>query len=232
MGKGTMYDSSKKVQIREISIGGNKGYDLLVCEDDATVADYLESLNEFIEKGAIDRQRHDGGREYPTCKACHNCCRERIPITSVDLWRLSEEKPINEIFAKYLRVSVQGRVVDITLKLGPEGVCRLNNSDSQLCSIYRNRPFVCQTYICCSLSRRALKLRETVLNTGEDQLVRDWIRMVDEGTVEPRIDEAEDWDLREEDWEPTPFEGKTSYAEILLKDLCSSQLWEKIRGIR
>ncbi|GAB4266672.1 hypothetical protein Tfer_3198 [Thermincola ferriacetica] len=218
-----------KVEVR--SEKNKQGYDVLILSEDATVADYLAAINLFIEESGIARPRHEKA-QAGTCMACNVCCQERIPLTSIDVVKLSSVIPLEELFAKYIYIYVHGRAVDITLQLGPDGICRLNSPDSRLCCQYQVRPLVCQTYICCPSSRRAARLREVVVNTGEDQLVRDWLKMVRQGIIEPKIDEAIDLDLHEDDWLPTPFEGKRSYDEVFLKDLCTPQLWEKLKWVR
>ncbi len=218
-----------KVQILEKKIRGSAGYDVVVNDASATIADYMDALNIFIENGSIHRLRGDEGQSAG-CMGCNNCCQERIPITSIDVNRLSQKIALPELFQKYIYIYVSGRSVDMTLKLGEGGVCRLNNPANRLCSNYSFRPLVCQTYICCTASSRAKALREAVVNMGEDQLVRDWICWVQEGILEPNIDEADDFDVDEDDWGATAFAGKTGYDQVLLQDVCSAELWEELRS--
>ena len=219
-----------KIKIIEKEIKGKKGYDVEVLDENATVADYLQEMNSFIEQARLDRIRHFESNQCSTCMACNNCCQERIPLTWIDVLNLSEAFPLEKLFKKFIHISVVGKSVDMTLKLNVMGLCHFNKAENGLCSYYANRPFVCQSYICCASSLKAKLLRETIVNTGEDQLVREWLRMVGAGKIEFRVDEAEDFNLDEEDWGPTAYEGKRYYCEVPIKELCTSKLWDKLNG--
>lgn len=128
-------------------------------------------------------------------------------------------------FDRYTTVTVQGPVVDIVLKRNEDdGRCIFLDRRTKLCRVYSARPFVCQTFICSPASRRALELREAMVNKGEDELVRLWLTagMVIHRAHNPRSDPR--------DWPSTPFAGKTRYSEVLLREILTDQLWKKMRA--
>ncbi|MEW6423252.1 MAG: YkgJ family cysteine cluster protein [Bacillota bacterium] len=127
-------------------------------------------------------------------------------------------------FDRYTTVTVQGPVVDIVLKRNEDGRCIFLDRRTKLCRVYSARPFVCQTFICSPAARRALELREALVNKGEDELVRLWLTtgMVIHQAHHPRPDPR--------DWPPTPFAGKTRYGEVLLREVLPGRIWQKLNA--
>jgi len=125
-------------------------------------------------------------------------------------------------FDRCTTVTVRGPVVDIVLKRDEDGRCIFLDRQTKLCRVYRARPFVCRTFICSPAARRALALREAVVNKGEDELVRLWFTagMVIHQTDNPRPDPR--------DWPPTPFADKTRYSEVRLKDVLPGKVWRNV----
>lgn len=224
---------------------GVPGYDLIVRDEDATVQDYLNALHAAIARLPLARTRRRGaqgrqGNFAPGCFGCDRCCAERAPLTLIDCLRLREaggrvagggtgkEDPEDrlpsweEFFDRYTTVTVRGPVVDIVLKRAEDGRCIFLDRQTKLCRVYRARPFVCRTFICSPAARRALALREAVVNKGEDELVRLWFTagMVIHQADSPRPDPR--------DWPPTPFAGKTRYSEVRLKDVLPGKVWRNV----
>ena len=221
--------SRVKVKIIPENIEGKQGYDISVLDEAATVQDYLDAVNEAIEQKSFYRSRSD----VAVCAGCDLCCAERAPLTWVDVCRLREfsgdsDATVQSLLEKFGYVVVDGPVVDIMLKRGPDDRCILLNRTTSLCSAYQFRPLVCQTFICCALSRRAELLREAVVNKGEDELVRQLLWEARAGKRSPLIDEGyrPKPDLR--DWPSTPFAGRTGYHEVYLKEVCSEKLWREV----
>lgn len=221
-----------KVKAFAVNIGGRKGYDLIVSHEAASVQDYLDALNELIEKGNLHRSR----ASVSTCEGCPGCCNERIPLTSVDIKNLmraeevslGQEDSYNKVLGCYSQVIVEDRAVDIILGSNSVGNCLFLDQQQGKCRIYQWRPLVCQTFICAPSSLKAKNLRETVVNQGEDQLVREWLLEAQNRGIPPVIHLGDDPNPVIEDWEKTVFNGKNHYNQILLKDICAPSLWEEL----
>ncbi len=226
---------------------GEWGYRVVVLAEDASVQDYLDALNQGILNLDLSRTRglHNSG-----CKGCDACCAERMPLTLVDLEILAQspcvskwinqrgpgwdsapgnrEQVLMAFVRRFCRVCVHGSSVDITLRLAEDGKCPFLERESGICGSYDFRPLVCQAYICCPASREALSLRESVVNAGEDELVRWLLSYAAENGIDFWYHEADDPQVNVEDWKPGSFTGKESYAQVRLKDVVSPELWERL----
>ncbi len=212
---------NQKIAVITRNISGITGYDVLIRGTGASVQDYLDTLNTAISALPLQRTR----RRARHCRACDRCCAERAPLTAIDCLILKNavgEDSLESFINRYTTVSVKGPVVDITLKQDDEGRCIFLNHKKKTCRFYEARPFVCQTFICSPATRRALELREEVVNKGEDELVRLWFKtdMVVHQAYNPGPNPA--------DWPPTPFTNKSCYSSILLKAVLSPNLWQKL----
>ncbi|MDN5347778.1 MAG: hypothetical protein PWP65_1342 [Clostridia bacterium] len=201
-----------RVEVRLWQVNGRTGYDLLVRDPEASVADYLQAL-ESLPGDKIYRPYNPGG----SCLGCDCCCGGRLPLTSIDLFTLragiqfltGRKLTPEEVLDKYCQVAQQGRALDITLRLDAEGYCIFLDPGTRRCRLYAYRPLVCRSFYCCPVTRRAARLRERIVNAGEDELVRLWLKL------KPR--EAHRRKLRPSDWPPTPFAGRSAYAEVPLR---------------
>lgn len=210
-----------KVEAVPAVLKGRTGYDIKVRDPEATVQDYIDALNRFIEEIPCSRTR---APEKESCYACDLCCQERIPVTLIDAYNLGGNRNVLDTITKFFHVYVEGRVVDITMGLNEAGTCRFLNLNKGICSNYLNRPLVCQTFICCPATRAAQQLREEVVNAGEDELVRSWLKS-GRSAGSYVINEAVNPKLNPKDYSATPFNTKTSYSQVRLKDVCSQKLW-------
>ncbi|WP_418790801.1 YkgJ family cysteine cluster protein [Phosphitispora sp. TUW77] len=212
-----------RVKVIPVLIDGKIGYDIEVTDPGATVQEYIDAVNNFIDTAKYCRIRNP---ETDSCFGCDLCCQERIPVTLIDVLNMSEGK-FRQFVCEMLHVYVEGRVVDITMSLDELERCRYLDNSLGICSNYRKRPLVCQTFICCPATRNANKLREEIINAGEDELVRKWFKFRDKNN-NPIIHEGilPAPDIR--DYCPTPFAGAVSYDQVKLIDLCNSRLWHKL----
>lgn len=223
---------SPKVIACPVDIKGRAGLDILVLNPAASVADYITAVDAFIREAQIERPRSQGS---PDCFGCYACCQERIPLTSIDYTRLfnhllfkSKGQPGHYFLDKISHISVAGRQVDITMRLEEDGTCTFLERNKGLCSIYPIRPLVCHLYICVPLSKNAMDLKELVVNLGEDELVRLWLKEAVQVGEEPAYHEGDQPDLHIEDWVDNPFSGTKDYRDVLLKDLCPPELWARL----
>lgn len=222
---------------------GKRGYRVSVLAEDASVQDYLDALNQGILSLELFRAR---GIQGDHCKGCEACCAERMPLTPIDLKVLAqcpsvmewisnrglgpddEEQLLMALVRRFCRVYVKGSTVDITLRLGEDGKCPFLDPGAGTCSIYDFRPLVCQAYICCPASQEAFDLREAVVNAGEDELVRLWLSHAREHSLDFWYHEADNPQVDPEDWKTGPYTGKDSYSQILIKELVTPELWDKL----
>ena len=212
-----------RVKAIPVMINGQAGYDIRVTDPQATVQDYLDAVNNFIETAKCYRTRKPG---TDSCFGCDLCCQERIPVTLIDVLNLAGGE-LGKFVGQMLHVYVEGRVVDITMGLDESGRCRYLDSSRGICGNYGKRPLVCQTFICCPSTQNAKKVREEIINAGEDELVRKWFEIktknnnliIHEGVLAAP-------DIR--DYRRTPFAGVSSYEALRLKDVCTPRLWNRI----
>lgn len=213
-----------KVEAAPAVINGQLGYDIKINDNDATVQDYIDAIDKFIEESGCYRSRQP---ELTSCLGCDLCCQERIPVTLVDALKLAEGN-LELALKKYLHVYVEDRVVDITMALDEKGRCLLLNQNG-LCSDYSKRSLVCHTFVCCPSTKNAKQLREEIVNSGEDELVRNWFKIRNNNgslIIHDALDPAPELS----DYMVTPFAGCKDYDEVKLRDVCSPQLWKKLRG--
>ncbi|MCF8010737.1 MAG: YkgJ family cysteine cluster protein [Clostridiales bacterium] len=223
-----------KVNINIVKFKGKTGYDVKVRDVHAAVQDYLDALNYAIDYSPVDRLRAPGRN---TCAGCDLCCRERAPLTWIDVLNLrklleSDDAAfdIQRILKKIAYISVDGPVVDIILLRRKDNKCIFLDRESSLCSIYKYRPMVCQLYICSPATQRAKRLWEVIVNTGEDELVRNWLLHIQRTGQKMLFNEGCKPCPRLDDYKPTVFKGKNSYKDILIKDVCPPKLWKALLG--
>ncbi|NPV91793.1 MAG: YkgJ family cysteine cluster protein [Firmicutes bacterium] len=229
-GADTTGSEGARVTVRPMRAGGENGYDIVVNSQWATAGDYIEALNQAVLELPLDRGRDRGLR---SCRGCDLCCRERLPITSVDVRILMDatgERDLYRFLGRYAQVVVNGRTVDITMARDAEG-CAFLDPRMRQCREYDSRPLACQTFICCPLTRRAESLRDILINTGEDELVRWWLSEAD-GERRPVIHEGSLAGLSGMDVPATPYSGREGYHQVLLKEVCPAELWNELRAER
>lgn len=205
------------------------GYDLIVTDNRASVQDYLDALNRAIGELPLSR----GRKKVQTCAGCDHCCAERAPLTWIDILNLKDylgtgSASLQEFLDRVAYIVVDGPVADIMLSRGDDGRCVFLERQSRLCTIYPARPLVCQTFICCPASRRAARIRELVVNSGEDELVRQWLIQARERGDAPVFHEGYRPKPSLADWEPNAFSGKKHYRQVLLKELCPPEVWKQV----
>ncbi|MGQ9755557.1 MAG: YkgJ family cysteine cluster protein [Desulfotomaculales bacterium] len=214
------------VVVHPMAIKKSRGYDVTITDAQATIGDYLDALEKFLDTVPLDKLRNPRG----DCLGCDLCCYERIPLTSIDYFRLAKHLAGSDgraFFDRFAWVTVDGRAVDITLRRDDRGRCCFLDPQEKVCRVYRVRPFVCRTFTCAPASQRALRLRSIITNTGEDELVRIWLALSDHaGRL--LVHEAHRPSVKRSDWGPTPFNGQISYADIRLKTVCPSNFWRTL----
>lgn len=215
------------------------GYDLEILHEDATIQDYLDALNQFQEN------------HITSCKGCDGCCYERIPLTSIDVHKyLRDAKVINQLnlahhtnqthyspqsqnhltpfIHLYCHVSGTGPVIDISLKRNPDQSCIFLDREQKICLNHISRSFVCQSFVCLPHSERAGRLRDALLNMGEDDLVHRYLLEAKEKEENLVINENNNSSPSLDDYPGNIFTGNTHYHEIKIKDNIPEALWRQL----
>ncbi|MCW2277421.1 YkgJ family cysteine cluster protein [Heliophilum fasciatum] len=167
-----------------------QGYDVPAASNDATVADYVRAVEAFCADVAWTRLRgKEPGRlcaGWADCEGCSGCCRERIPLTIADAINLARawqkqrgqsSEPVAwtavlEALGQWAEVEVIDGAVDIRLRRDEQGWCLFFDGAAGRCREHPWRPLVCRTFFCTVSSHRADRLRQRIVNAGEDELVR------------------------------------------------------------
>lgn len=228
--------SKKSVQIFSKQFKAGAGYDLRIVDETATIMDYLDAINAFIDDKNLLR-----GERLTACKGCDGCCWERLPLTYIDVLKLLQAPPVQtaltdeqplltEFLAKFAYVYVEGPAVDITFGHKPHGACLWLDEARSSCRHYAWRPLVCQSFICSPSSKNAKELRSAIINQGMDELVRQALLTADAAALPLVIHDAYNPSIDPTDWPENPFSGKTAYDQVLLRDLCTVELWRNLRG--
>lgn len=203
------------------SFGPLKGYDVVVNKKTATVQDYLNAVNHAFQHMDLARERS----LKQDCRGCDLCCAERIPLTIIDclsLCKAAKTLSLSGFLQRFATVSVTGPVVDITLRLLNDGYCVFLDRKTRMCRVYPVRPFVCQSFRCCPATKRAVALREAIVNKGEDELVRRWLK------TRRVIHCADKPSVNVRDWPKTPFSGKRRYDMVPLLTVVPKGLWGEL----
>lgn len=229
------------IKIQTLKFENNMGYGIRITRDDITVQDYLDAINHAILNLDLSRLfTHE-----KDCFGCPLCCKDRIPLTMVDIQRLAKspwimdiipekakkhrEDKLYYILRRFSNVSVMGSLVDITMDTSREGICPFLDNVKMICNVYDHRPFVCQSFICCPLEEEAMEIRKAIVNEGEDELVKWLYNHAQKEGLSIWYNEANSYQINPDDFQETAFESKKDYSEIRLKDLLPRKLWNKIR---
>lgn len=217
------------VQVFLQNYNNDYGYDLVIADESATVQDYLDALNQAIEEYSFTRGRN----KISSCRGCDLCCAERAPLTAIDLYNINDYlKVCDESLQKTLDrigyIMVNGPAVDITLRRGEDERCIFLGRKNGLCTIYSARPLVCQTFICCPSSTKAARLREIIVNYGEDELVRQWLWQAVELGYPSGFHEGFRPKINLKDWKPNGFSAKRNYREVKIKEISPPNLWKQL----
>jgi len=210
-----------KVLLKELD-KGSWGYDVRILAEDASVADYLDSLNDFQQE------------KVAPCDGCSNCCWERVPLTAPDVAAYGNElfagaaatQPVRRFVERYGLVYAQDGVVDIIIRRHADSACVFLDRQKQRCQHHRLRSMVCQSYVCLPASQRAVALREQIVNAGENELIRQY--HLEHQDQEPVIHEGQgpvQWSA----YEGKGFRDKTSFDQVLIKDVVDADLFERLQ---
>lgn len=200
----------------------------LCLKGDASVQDYLDTLNRYYLEGKLTRLWPENNG---ICEGCHYCCHEPAPITLQDAYKLMEVLATDLTgLVDYLWIDEQHGAVDITLRRQGKDICTFLQKNGR-CSIYNYRPLVCQTYICCPIDKDHEDLRSTIVNLGEDALIRQAImEFKSHGKLLP-VNRGSSHRVQLEDWPANKMSKARYYRQIYLKDVLPNNLYRKLQLI-
>lgn len=191
-----------------IKAGDGFAYDVHLLDEEATVADYIRLLDEFLDE------------KVAPCLGCDLCCSQRIPLTLPDIYTYAgkERDSIAAFLKEKAEVRYNGKAVDIKMAQREDDSCVFLDRENQKCSDHIHRSLTCHTYICLPQTPRARALREELINKGEDALVAALFEL---GLLE---DEG-----RSVHYPIVPqWQGKT-FEEIKLKEVLSPSVYEDLK---
>ena len=205
-----MSDNKNKFEFSIKQIEKDLCYDVRVLREDASVADYIRELDDFLDD------------KVAPCIGCTLCCSQRIPLTLGDFYTYAGKNRINIkcFLEQFCEVRTDGSVVDIKLKQMEGGDCIFLDAPNQKCGNHQRRSLVCHTYICLPQTARGRGLREALIDRGENALVA---YLLSAGFLPSVMATSEDYPL-DKVWQDKTFE------EILLKDTLTEELWESLKA--
>lgn len=203
-------------------LGETLALDVRVMDENATLADLLAALDAF----AAER--------FADCRGCDGCCHERAPLIAADLPALAAllpaaEAPAHAVCAAFASLTVdKNGAADITLQRTPGGACRFLHLEEKYCRIWPSRPFVCRSHFCLPRSVRFSDLRESIVNSGENELTR--LLLAEEAIGAPPLSAPLAAQLDPTDYPRTSVSDQLSYAALRLRDCVPGELWQRLRS--
>lgn len=201
-----MEKKQKTLEFSIIPAGDGFAYDVCLLDEDATVADYIRLLDEFLDE------------KVAPCLGCDLCCSQRIPLTLPDIYTYAgkEKESIAAFLEEKAEIRRDGRAVDIKVAQRENGSCVFLDEEHHRCADHPHRSLVCHTYICLPQTARARDLREELINGGEDALAG---ALFDLGILTDG----------EKDYPVDPrWQGKT-FDEIRLRDVLSPSVYTALK---
>ena len=196
------------LKIKLVKTAEGFAYDVEILEENATVGQYIEALDAFLDA------------KVAPCLGCDNCCYQRIPLTLPDLYAYGgrEKARVAAFLQDRVQIEKKGRALDLYLRRDAAEACTFLDRQQQRCLDHPHRSLVCHTYICLPQTARANALREFLINDGEDAAFGALFHW---GLLE-------DFNACRESYPIKPaWQGKT-HQEVLLKDVLPAKLWETL----
>lgn len=220
-------ENNKKIPIETMLIsfeddllGEVMGCDLKITDESATLEDFMEALDAFAAQYMED------------CRGCDSCCKERAPITSLDIAALSTlladtPYPAHEVCRAFAEVTVEDGITDFAFRRPQNGACINLDPEKRICKHWMQRAFVCRSHFCLPRSPRIQDLREEIVNAGENELTR--LLLAEEANGAPTLLGKPLASLIDpSDYETTPLAGYTSAKDVILKQVLSPELWQEL----
>lgn len=200
------------------------GYDLQVLDENATVGDYLNAVEEFQSKTMAD------------CYGCDGCCHERVPLMLCDFYFSEYYEAGGQKLSEWLcqtnaRLEFFGEAVDLQLARRPNGSCARLNEEAKCCATHKYRTFACRSHCCLPKSDRAEALRAVIINSGEDELIRCLLAEIrGEGKQDFLPNEERLAQVLAEDYAENGFSKMAGedWRDALLRNFADENLWRDL----
>ena len=195
---------SEHIRIELIPNDEGLAYDLTITAA-CTLADYIQGLDAFLDE------------KVAACLGCDLCCYQRIPLTLPDMRNYcgTDDAALLRFIAAKTVVRKNGLALDIRLKQGADERCIFLDETEARCLDHPHRGLVCHTYICLPQTERARRLREFLINEGEDALIGHLFA----------LNALPQFQALAAGYPPKPaWEGK-GYDELYLRDLLDDELF-------
>lgn len=229
------------VKLIPCEIEGEVGLDVVIANQDATVADLIQALQQPADDSTIIKPYHK--QRYGVCRGCvNNCCKyNSIVVDLVAAERLSAHLGLSLRDFAHSYLSCHSDLPFPEFKRRP---CPFLVDDC--CTVYVNRALICRLYLCTPMTERLEKLRAAVLLMGEAALRQ---RLLEEGVVarhwqERQLQESlyrryrsgaltmDEFEREQEQLElllhGNPFLAGKGYDDTKLRECCSGDLWLQI----
>ncbi len=224
-------------------IEGEMGLDVVISNQDASVADLIAALQLPADDPTILKPYHK--QRYSVCRGCvTNCCKyNSIVVDLVAAERLAKQLGLS--LSRFARTYLACHA-DLPFPEFKRRPCPFLMQNC--CTVYEARALICRLYLCTPMTERLEKLRCAVLFAGEAALRQ---RLVEIGlapdgwspqnllkALERRYrtgEITEDAWLRESEQldlllNYNPFQDGRGYGDVRLVECCTSSLWRSINA--
>lgn len=222
---GKELQTKENIVFRLVMLDGQIGYDVQVTGENVNLEQYLTGLNEMQDN------------YFDQCYGCDGCCWERAPLNAIDILRYCrtmwpeqlEKNPYSFFLANYAHVHNEQGGLDITLKRRENGACIFLEQEKKYCTTHTCRSLVCQSYICIPQTERAADLRKEIVNAGIDDLARRFYLECQQLGKPLFFHSGNGNTMDLEDYPLNGFADKTDFAQVKVKEVVSSSLWQQLQ---
>lgn len=229
------------VHLVPYEIDGEMGLDVVVSNQQASVADLMAAMQPPADDPTIVKPYHK--RRYSICRGCiNNCCQyNSIVVDLVAAERLADRLGMS--LGRFAKAYLSGDP-DLPFPEFKQQPCPFLVQNC--CTVYSARALICRLYLCTPMSERLEKLRCSILFAGEAALRQ---RLVELGLGpsswrEKNLRAALNlrrrsgsisqgaWERESEQLDlllaRNPFLAGRDYTTVLLKECCTTELWQLI----
>lgn len=228
-----------RVRLVPYEIEGEVGLDVVVSNQDASVADLIAALQLPADDPAILKPYHK--KRYSVCRGCvNNCCKyNSIVVDLVAAERLAGHLGLNLSRFAQAYLSCEPDLPFPEFKRRPCPFLAQN-----CCTVYVARALICRLYLCTPMTERLEKLRCAVLFAGEaalrqrlvelglapsswqEQHLRSTLNRRYRGGAMTRLSWEQEHDQLDLLLHRNPFLTGRDYETVRLQECCTPELWQ------
>lgn len=223
------------------AVDGETGLDVLVNNQQATVSDLLQAMQQPADDPSVLKPFHK--QRYASCAGCvNNCCKYNcitVDLVAAQALATGCGLDLAQFAQAYLNLSPNLPYPELRRQPCPFLV-------ANRCTVYSARALICRLYLCTPMSERLEQLRAAVSFAGEAALRQ---RLVELGLApnnwtaaagrqslcqryQRREITRESWLERSEqleiELERNPFRDGRGYDSISLRECCTDRLWQSL----